>query len=112
MEAAHHFGRFFTGQITAAGRVPPAKVLVIGGGVAGLAAIGCAKSMGAVVRVFDTREAVREQVGSSLVCGSRALLSLGSTQAMLAYLCLVHAPSCSLHSLCTAHVMACVTCPL
>ncbi len=63
MEAAHHFGRFFTGQITAAGRVPPAKVLVIGGGVAGLAAIGCARSMGAMVRVFDTREAVREQVG-------------------------------------------------
>jgi hypothetical protein len=63
VEAAHHFGRFFTGQITAAGRVPPAKVLVIGGGVAGLAAIGCARSMGAVVRVFDTREAVREQVG-------------------------------------------------
>ncbi|GBF90340.1 hypothetical protein Rsub_02446 [Raphidocelis subcapitata] len=64
VEAAHHFGRFFTGQITAAGRVPPAKVLVIGGGVAGLAAIGAAKSMGAIVRVFDTREAVREQAKS------------------------------------------------
>lgn len=64
IEAAHHFGRFFTGQITAAGKVPPAKVLVIGGGVAGLAAIGCAKSMGAIVRVFDTREAVREQAKS------------------------------------------------
>ena len=113
VEAAAHFGRFFTGQITAAGRVPPAKVLVIGGGVAGglrqglcaevckkhmffqdgllqlqsagsssgqrvvtatspaptpltptgLAAIGCAKSMGAIVRVFDTRAAVEEQVG-------------------------------------------------
>jgi NAD/NADP transhydrogenase alpha subunit len=64
IEAAHHFGRFFTGQITAAGKVPPAKVLVIGGGVAGLAAIGCAKSMGAIVRVFDTRSAVREQAKS------------------------------------------------
>ena len=107
MEAATHFGRFFTGQITAAGRVPPAKVLVIGGGVAGLwrvgrvgpaaaewqgparvlgtgvwslspntarpalrcrrrlaglAAVGAAHSMGAVVRVFDTRAAVAEQV--------------------------------------------------
>lgn len=64
IEAAHHFGRFFTGQITAAGKVPPAKVLIIGGGVAGLAAIGCAKSMGAIVRVFDTRAAVREQAKS------------------------------------------------
>lgn len=64
IEAAHHFGRFFTGQITAAGKVPPAKVLVIGGGVAGLAAIGCAKSMGAIVRVFDTRAAVKEQAKS------------------------------------------------
>ena len=64
VEAANNFGRFFTGQITAAGKVPPAKVLVIGGGVAGLSAIGTAKSMGAVVRAFDTREAVREQVQS------------------------------------------------
>lgn len=64
VEAAHNFGRFFTGQITAAGRVPPAKVLVIGGGVAGLAAIGAAKSLGAIVRVFDTRSAVREQAKS------------------------------------------------
>ena len=55
MEAANYFPRFFTGQITAAGRVPPAKVLVIGGGVAGLSAIGTAKNMGAIVRVFDTR---------------------------------------------------------
>lgn len=62
--AANHFGRFFTGQITAAGKVPPAKVLVIGAGVAGLAAIGTAKSMGAVVRGFDTRPAAREQVQS------------------------------------------------
>ena len=51
VEASNHFGRFFTGQITAAGKVPPAKVLVIGGGVAGLAAIGQAKNMGAIVRV-------------------------------------------------------------
>jgi NAD(P) transhydrogenase len=62
--AAEHFGRFFCGQITAAGKVPPAKVLVIGAGVAGLAAIGTAKSMGAIVRGFDTRPAVREQVQS------------------------------------------------
>ena len=54
----------FLGQITAAGKVPPAKVLVIGGGVAGLSAIGTAKNMGAIVRGFDTREAVREQVQS------------------------------------------------
>jgi len=64
IEAAQHFGRFFTGQITAAGKVPPAKVLVIGAGVAGLAAIGTAKSMGAVVRAFDTRPEVKEQVES------------------------------------------------
>ena len=64
IEAANHFGRFFTGQITAAGKVPPAKVLVIGGGVAGLSSVGTAKNMGAVVRAFDTREAVKEQVRS------------------------------------------------
>ncbi|MGH1487403.1 MAG: Re/Si-specific NAD(P)(+) transhydrogenase subunit alpha [Cellvibrionaceae bacterium] len=64
VEAAQHFGRFFTGQITAAGKVPPAKVLVIGAGVAGLAAIGTAKSMGAIVRAFDTRPEVKEQVES------------------------------------------------
>jgi H+-translocating NAD(P) transhydrogenase len=62
--AAENFGRFFTGQITAAGKVPPAKVLIIGGGVAGLAAIGTAKNMGAIVRAFDTRAAVKEQVQS------------------------------------------------
>ena len=62
VEASSRFERFFCGQITAAGRIPPAKVLVIGGGVAGLAAVGTAKSMGAIVRVFDTRGAVREQV--------------------------------------------------
>lgn len=64
VEAAQNFGRFFTGQITAAGKVPPAKVLVIGAGVAGLAAIGAAKSMGAIVRSFDTRPEVKEQVES------------------------------------------------
>ncbi|NOQ37038.1 MAG: Re/Si-specific NAD(P)(+) transhydrogenase subunit alpha [Methylococcaceae bacterium] len=64
VEAAQHFGRFFTGQITAAGKVPPAKVLVIGAGVAGLAAIGAAKSMGAIVRAFDTRPEVKEQIES------------------------------------------------
>jgi len=64
IEAAQHFGRFFTGQITAAGKIPPAKVLVIGAGVAGLAAIGTAKSMGAIVRSFDTRPEVKEQIES------------------------------------------------
>lgn len=64
VEAAHEFGRFFTGQITAAGKVPPAKVMVIGAGVAGLAAIGTAGSLGAIVRAFDTRPEVKEQVQS------------------------------------------------
>ena len=64
IEAANQFGSFFTGQITAAGRVPPAKVLVIGGGVAGLSAIGTAKNMGAIVRAFDVHPAVKEQVES------------------------------------------------
>ncbi len=64
VEAAQHFGRFFTGQITAAGKIPPAKVLIIGAGVAGLSAIGAAKSMGAIVRAFDTRPEVKEQVES------------------------------------------------
>jgi NAD(P) transhydrogenase subunit alpha len=64
VEAAGQFGRFFTGQVTAAGKVPPAKVLVIGAGVAGLAAIGAANSMGAIVRAFDTRPEVKEQVES------------------------------------------------
>ncbi|SDJ91489.1 Re/Si-specific NAD(P)(+) transhydrogenase subunit alpha [Microbulbifer yueqingensis] len=64
IEAAHNFGRFFTGQITAAGKIPPARVLVIGAGVAGLSAIGTAKSLGAMVRAFDTRAEVREQVES------------------------------------------------
>ncbi|CQO05072.1 Re/Si-specific NAD(P)(+) transhydrogenase subunit alpha [Salmonella enterica] len=64
VEAAHEFGRFFTGQTTAAGKVPPAKVMVIGAGVAGLAAIGAANSLGAIVRAFDTRPEVKEQVQS------------------------------------------------
>lgn len=64
VEAAHEFGRFFTGQITAAGKIPPAKVMVIGAGVAGLAAIGAAGSLGAIVRAFDTRPEVKEQVQS------------------------------------------------
>ena len=63
VEAAQHFGRFFTGQITAAGKIPPAKIMVIGAGVAGLAAIGTAKSMGAIVRAFDTRRTEERRVG-------------------------------------------------
>ncbi|MEM6572407.1 MAG: Re/Si-specific NAD(P)(+) transhydrogenase subunit alpha, partial [Planctomycetota bacterium] len=64
IEAANEFGSFFTGQFTAAGKVPPAKVLVIGAGVAGLAAIGAARGLGAIVRAFDTRESVRDQIKS------------------------------------------------
>ena len=64
VEAAHVFGRFFTGQVTAAGKVPPAKVLVAGAGVAGLAAIGAASSLGAIVRATDVRPEVAEQVRS------------------------------------------------
>ena len=64
VEASQHFGRFFRGQVTAAGKIPPAKVLVIGAGVAGLSAIGTARSMGAIVRAFDTRPEVKEQVES------------------------------------------------
>ncbi|XP_069105795.1 NAD(P) transhydrogenase, mitochondrial-like [Argopecten irradians] len=64
VESANNFGRFFTGQITAAGKVPPAKVFIIGGGVAGLAAVGTAKNMGAIVRAYDVRPAVKEQVES------------------------------------------------
>ncbi len=64
IEAANHFPRFFTGQITAAGRVDPAKVLVIGAGVAGLSAIGAAKGLGAIVRAFDPRSATKDQVAS------------------------------------------------
>jgi NAD(P) transhydrogenase subunit alpha len=64
IEAAHHFGRFFTGQVTAAGKVPPAKVFVIGAGVAGLAAIGAAAGLGAIVRANDTRPEVADQIQS------------------------------------------------
>ena len=64
IEAAHSFGRFFTGQVTAAGKVPPAKVLVVGAGVAGLAAIGAAGSLGAIVRATDPRPEVADQVAS------------------------------------------------
>ncbi len=64
IEAAHTFGRFFTGQVTAAGKVPPATVLVAGAGVAGLAAIGAASSLGAIVRATDVRPEVAEQVRS------------------------------------------------
>jgi NAD(P) transhydrogenase subunit alpha len=64
IEAAHQFGRLFTGQITAAGKVPPAKVFVIGAGVAGLAAIGTASGLGAIVRANDTRPEVADQVKS------------------------------------------------
>lgn len=64
VEAAHEFGRFFTGQVTAAGKVPPAKVLVVGAGVAGLAAIGAAGSLGAIVKATDPRPEVADQVKS------------------------------------------------
>ncbi len=64
IEAAQHFGRFFTGQVTAAGKVPPAKVFVIGCGVAGLAALGAANGLGAIVRATDTRPEVKDQVKS------------------------------------------------
>ncbi|TDK25570.1 Re/Si-specific NAD(P)(+) transhydrogenase subunit alpha [Arthrobacter crusticola] len=64
IEAAHEFGRFFTGQVTAAGKVPPARVLVAGAGVAGLAAIGAASSLGAIVRATDPRPEVADQVKS------------------------------------------------
>lgn len=64
IEAAHSFGRFFTGQVTAAGKIPPAKVFVIGVGVAGLAAIGAANGLGAIVRATDTRPEVKDQVKS------------------------------------------------
>ncbi len=64
IEAAHEFGRQFTGQVTAAGKVPPARIFVVGAGVAGLAAIGAAGAMGAIVRAFDVRPEVAEQVES------------------------------------------------
>ncbi|MCP4273246.1 MAG: Re/Si-specific NAD(P)(+) transhydrogenase subunit alpha [Gammaproteobacteria bacterium] len=64
IEASHEFGRFFGGQITAAGKIPPAKIMIIGAGVAGLAAIGAAGNLGAIVRAFDTRIEVKEQIES------------------------------------------------
>jgi len=64
VEASHEFSRFFGGQITAAGKIPPAKIMVIGAGVAGLAAIGAAGNLGAIVRAFDTRIEVKEQIES------------------------------------------------
>jgi len=64
IEAAHHFGRFLTGQVTAAGKIPPAKVFIAGAGVAGLAAIGTAVGLGAIVRANDTRAEVADQVAS------------------------------------------------
>jgi H+-translocating NAD(P) transhydrogenase subunit alpha len=64
VEAANNFGRFFTGQVTAAGKVPPAKVLIVGAGVAGLAAIGTATSLGAITYAFDVRPEVAEQIES------------------------------------------------
>ncbi|KAL1676988.1 NAD(P) transhydrogenase beta subunit-domain-containing protein [Schizophyllum commune] len=64
LEASNHFGRFLTGQVTAAGKIPPGKVLVIGAGVAGLSAIATARRLGAIVRGFDTRSVAREQVQS------------------------------------------------
>jgi len=64
VEASHKFGSFFTGQITAAGKVPPAKIMIIGAGVAGLSALGTAGSLGAIVRAFDTRPEVKEQIES------------------------------------------------
>ncbi|WP_421780785.1 Re/Si-specific NAD(P)(+) transhydrogenase subunit alpha, partial [Falsirhodobacter deserti] len=64
IEAGNNFGRFFTGQVTAAGKVPPAKVLVVGAGVAGLAAIGTSTSLGAITLAFDVRPEVSEQIES------------------------------------------------
>ena len=64
IEAGNNFGRFFTGQVTAAGKVPPAKVLVVGAGVAGLAAVGTATSLGAITYAFDVRPEVAEQIES------------------------------------------------
>ncbi|WP_369138008.1 Re/Si-specific NAD(P)(+) transhydrogenase subunit alpha [Modestobacter versicolor] len=79
IEAAHTFGRFFTGQVTAAGKVPPAKVLVAGAGVAGLAAIGAASSLGAIVRATDVRPEVAEQVRS--LGGEYVAVPAGETEA-------------------------------
>jgi len=67
IEAGNNFGRFFTGQVTAAGKVQPARVLVIGAGVAGLAAIGTAQSLGAIVKAFDVRPEVAEQILAAML---------------------------------------------
>lgn len=80
LEASNEFGRFFAGQMTAAGKVPPAKVLVIGTGVAGLAAIQTAKNMGAVVRAFDVRPVTKEQVEGEL---SKLCYSISVFQSLL-----------------------------
>jgi NAD(P) transhydrogenase alpha subunit len=88
IEAAHTFGRFFTGQVTAAGKVPPAKVLVAGAGVAGLAAIGAASSLGAIVRATDVRPEVAEQVrslGGEYVAVPAAEQDVGTTGSNTGY---------------------------
>ena len=74
IEAANAFGRFFNGQITAAGKVPPAKVFIAGAGVAGLAAIGTAAGLGAIVRANDTRAEVADQVVSLAASSSRSIM--------------------------------------
>src|SRR3546814_20407757 len=82
VEAAHVFGRFFTGQVTAAGKVPPAQVLVAGAGVAGLAATGAAGSMGAVVKATDPPPAVAAQVaplGRSYLSFESAVVEVSAT---------------------------------
>ena len=93
MEAGNNFGRFFTGQVTAAGKVPPAKVLVIGAGVAGLSAIGTAVSLGAIVRAFDVRPEVAEQIesmGASFLLLDFAEDALGRGRLRQARLARVH----------------------
>ncbi len=105
IEAAAHFKRFFTGQITAAGKTEPAKVLIIGGGVAGLAAIGTAKNMGAIVRCFDTRPAVKEQarsMGAEFLEMKGFELEEGSVFAVPMPKSTFFVPVLSLHDLCDA----------
>ena len=87
IEAAHAFGRFFTGSITAAGKVPPAKVFIIGAGVAGLAAIGAASGLGAIVRANDTRPEVADQIkslGGEVVPSIRLLAVMYALRACIA----------------------------
>ena len=87
IEAAEHFGRFFPGQVTAAGRIKPAQVFVIGAGVAGLAALAAAKALGAEVRAFDTRPVVREQVeitmSDLLACSAISACSAARSAALI-----------------------------